>query len=362
MRRSPWLVGRDIAGTTEPQHRDDALIATWSARIDELLGSLLPHGRRVALVNFPNHRNAGDPALWLGARAALDRIGAEVVYRASWASYDPVSLRRALGDGTILLQAGGNFGDLYPGRQQATRERILSELADVPTVQLPQSVHFEDPTNLERMRRLCDRHADLTLMVRDRASLDLVEAHFDVPTQLCPDLSMALGPLATPRRPSVDVVWLARNDPERRDEQPPVPSDSASIRIVDWLDDLDHEPAAPLLDRVAAGVNRRLLARYEAGSPLSRRTGRLDAATYDRLARRWVVRGLHVLSEGRVVVTDRLHGHLLALLMGTPHVVLDNSIGKVGAYIATWTHSTTLTHPADDSERALLQAKALLVS
>lgn len=328
--------------------------------IDGVLSSLVPREERVALVNFPNHRNAGDPAVWLGARASLDRIGARVVYRASWAAFDPQVLRRTLGSGTILIQGGGNFGDLYPGRQQATRERIFTELSDMRTVQLPQSIYFEDDANLDRIRRAVEAHRDLTILVRDRASLDRARVHFAVPSELCPDLSMALGPQAPPVAPSVDVLWLRRDDPERRAEALALPDDRTSVRVVDWLEDLENEPPWTPQDRVARAVNDRMLQRHRAGSSTSRRAWRLDAATYDRLARQWVARGLGVLAGGRVVITDRLHGHLLSLLMGIPHVVLDNRIGKVGAYLDTWTAAASLTHPAVDEAEAQAVARGLL--
>ena len=47
-------------------------------------------------------------------------------------------------------------------------------------------------------------------------------------------------------------------------------------------------------------------------------------------------RGLEILGRGRGVVTDRLHGHILSSLMGIPHVALDNSYGKLSAFMDTW--------------------------
>lgn len=41
---------------------------------------------------------------------------------------------------------------------------------------------------------------------------------------------------------------------------------------------------------------------------------------------------------GRLVVTDRLHAHVLAGLMGVPHIVVDNSYGKVAAIHGEYTH------------------------
>jgi len=50
-----------------------------------------------------------------------------------------------------------------------------------------------------------------------------------------------------------------------------------------------------------------------------------------------------VLSRGRVVVTDRLHGHILCTLLGIPHVLLDHGYGKVTNFYQTWTKRGALT-------------------
>jgi Exopolysaccharide biosynthesis protein len=43
------------------------------------------------------------------------------------------------------------------------------------------------------------------------------------------------------------------------------------------------------------------------------------------------------------VVTDRLHGHILACLMDKKHVVIDNSYGKNSTYMNQWTIESPLT-------------------
>lgn len=46
--------------------------------------------------------------------------------------------------------------------------------------------------------------------------------------------------------------------------------------------------------------------------------------------------GIALLERGKIVVSDRLHVHILCELARKPHYVLDNSYGKLGAYIDTW--------------------------
>jgi len=342
-------------------HRPDAeLVGRWSHLVDGVLHDLLPVGTRVALVNFPNHANAGDSAIWLGALTSLRRMQVHVVYRSSWATYEPVALRRALGDGVVLLQGGGNFGDLYPANQQATRERALADLADLRTIQLPQSLHFDDPANLERMRRLCESHSDFTLLVRERQSLAFAQEHFAVPVELCPDLAMALAPHDRVREPRVDVLHLARADKEAVARAVVPLGDGVSYERVDWLTDLDDEPAWPLSDRWRRRLNQALLTRSAKSPAFARNTWKDSAMTFEPLGRRWVARADEILARGRVVQTDRLHAHLLSLLQGIPHVIEDNATGKVRAYYDTWTHQCSLTTWADTPLEAVERARALV--
>ncbi len=87
---------------------------------------------------------------------------------------------------------------------------------------------------------------------------------------------------------------------------------------------------------------------------------RVLASTFEPLANEWVDRGASLLKQGRVVVTDRLHGHILALLLGVPHVLLDNSTGKVRSTYDTWTSSSPNVAFAESSEDALAAATRFL--
>jgi pyruvyl transferase EpsO len=89
---------------------------------------------------------------------------------------------------------------------------------------------------------------------------------------------------------------------------------------VDWLRD-----DATILIRL-----ERWLRAHQTGVRLRNRLRR-------RLASERLVRGCVMLSQGRLVVTDRLHAHILCLMMGIPHVLVDNNYGKVRSFVDTWT-------------------------
>lgn len=334
------------------------LVEGLRRQIDGTLAGLLSPGTAVAHVGYPNHWNAGDPAIWLGEQAALARLGCPVVYQCAWQDYDRALLERTIGDGPILIAGGGNLGDLWPNHQ-VFRERVIADFPTNPIIQLPQSLCFEHQENLVRFQRLCGNRPRLTLMLRDRASHELARGLFDTPALLTPDMAFSLGPQRPPDPADdgvVPVFWLSRTDKESASHQNLDPSPGCERR--DWL-----EPGAG--DQPYWQDARGLMEQVERARALLEDGSRSDAAlaglaaAYDALARVRVRRGLWMLARGRVVVTDRLHGHILSLCLDRPHVLLDNSNRKVSATYATWTHESPITFWARSPVEALTLARAL---
>ena len=277
-------------------------------------------GAPYALVDFPDHANVGDSAIWLGELAMLRRVtGCGPVYVSTWHDFDADAFRRACPNGTLFLHGGGNLGDIWPHHQRF-REHLLATVRDRPVVQLPQSIHFRDPARAGRFAALAAEHPDFTLYVRDARSHAFATARIACPVDLVPDSAIALG--AQPRGAAeVALLMLLRSDDERRDHGG---APAAPARVVDWLDD---DPGLP------------------AGTGVAAREAQAQAR---------VARGLRLLAQGEVIVTDRLHGHILADLLGIPHVVLDNDYGKIAAYAAAWPAATAVATAATMAEAHVL--------
>ncbi len=325
------------------------LIASLSRTIDKVLSPLLPAGEPCALLHFPSSANAGDNAIWLGETTYLRRAGARVVYACEVATYSRDRLAARLGQGTILLQGGGNLGDLWSAAERL-REDVIAAFPDRPIIQLPQTIHFRDAPNLARVRTIFNRHPNLTLLVRDRRSLEFARNEFTASSLLCPDMAFALGPLRRPGRPRRAIVCLLRTDQESVGLA--MNQELSALVRLDWRVD---RPLPGLLTRGIRAATR--LA--------SRQPRALEWAwptltgSYGLIARLRVARGVRMLSPAACVVTDRLHGHILSLLLGIPHVVLDNSYGKVRSFYETWTAQSDLVDWADSPAEAMHLATAL---
>jgi exopolysaccharide biosynthesis predicted pyruvyltransferase EpsI len=207
-------------------------------------------------------------------------------------------MRDVVGDGPLLL-GGGDFDDRYPQASDA-RERLLQRCTSRRVIGLPQSVSFEMRESLDRARRCCAAHPQLTLLVRERQSFDIVQRWFDVPAQLCPDIAFGLGPLAATGEPPRSVLRLGS---------------------AEWAVERDAARPADALQR-----------------------------------------GLDLLCSAQVVVTDRLHAHVLATLLGRPHVILDNRSRTMRSTFDTWTSACGLAHWADTADAAAQIADRVLAA
>lgn len=87
---------------------------------------------------------------------------------------------------------------------------------------------------------------------------------------------------------------------------------------------------------------------------------RLQTRLFQSLANARIERGVQLLSQGRIVVTDRLHAHIISLVLGIPHVVVDNSYGKLSRFISCWTGSSKLVTVVDSLDDAAIAARRLL--
>lgn len=83
------------------------------------------------------------------------------------------------------------------------------------------------------------------------------------------------------------------------------------------------------------------------------RLGALNAAADIRFKR-----GVTQLSRAQSIVTDRLHVHIVSLLMNKPHAVLDNSYGKIGRFMSAFSGSTDLSYRASSFDDAMSWALA----
>ncbi len=251
----------------------------------------------------------------------------------------------------ILLSGGGNLGDLYP-RHQELRERVLQYYTDNVVIQLPQSIFFINKGKKEKFRKICNKHKSFYMVVRDLASFDEAKQIHDGKNYLCPDMALCLGTLPRHKKPAYDIIGLLRSDKEKVVENISTVADFEIVKVFDWI-----KEKKTITMRMTTMVEK-----YQLFSDISYRFGVcIKQILYHELAKQRLRRGCKILSNGKVVITDRLHGHILCSLLEIPHVVLDNNYGKIKNFLKVWGTGGVSCRVADSLKDAIVEAKTLLV-
>jgi pyruvyl transferase EpsO len=321
---------------------NEAMISRLEGYIHQKLAHLI-EGSGVALLDYPQHSNVGDAAIWLGEINYLKKYHKlSPSYVSCRLSYDKSLLQSAHPEGPILLHGGGNFGDLWP-QHHAFRERVIEDWHDRPIVQMPQSIHFGTTSAVQKTAAIIAAHPNFTLLVRDELSLEFAVRHFDCEALLCPDMAFCLGPISV-AAPNTGLVALLRSDLEGvTDRQHSCLGD---LPIEDWLDENIHAVRLAKLVGGSLALVRNGFDQFRSGS-------------FQSAAKQRVERGLDQLSRGKVILTDRLHAHILAVLIGRPHVIMDNSYGKIGNFYRAFTREASQVRYTTSLEEAISLARSI---
>lgn len=227
-------------------------------------------------------------------------------------------------DDVIVFQGGGNFGDLYSGMQEL-RERVALEKPDNRIIILPQTIHFSSNEAMLRSAKVFAHHKDVHLCVRDENSYSIANK-FTNQVYLAPDMAHHLYPLVYNDAPNKKILLLRRSDNEQSTKDI---KDIGYDTITDWPELVGDRA---VFFRFFYLVMR---AFYRVG--LGRLGNRIFTKLWFKYTETLITDAVNLFAIHEYILTDRLHGHILACLMAKPNSVLDNSYGKNFGYYKAWT-------------------------
>lgn len=289
----------------------------------------LVRGRPFHYVDIPVHGNIGDLLIFQGTLAFFRRknlvpkvIAPAFAFRPGWIGREDA----------IVFHGGGNFGDLYAGSgSHALRERIAQEFPGNRILILPQTFHFSSSTDRHASATKFRTHPDLHICVRDESSRQMA-LEFSRHVYLVPDMAHHLYPVSARRGGGAGTLLLSRTDDEktaeatRMGERFPMKSD--------WPQVVGARERR--IDQFRRAMRR--AAKYGLGTFGSRVLGRAWAEYSATL----IADAVELFASSDHVVTDRLHGHILACLMNKSSTVVDNFYGKNFSYVNAWTAGSAL--------------------
>jgi len=295
-------------------------------RITELQSAisagLLPEikGYKVILLDVPYYSNIGDTLIWQGTHDFLRKHGVKCELTASKDSFKFPTMPK---DCVILLQGGGNFGDIWY-QHQLFREKVIVTYPDNKIIILPQTIYFREEETLVRDAEILSAHRNLLIVARDRRSFEILKKHYSTNRlMLLPDMAFCIDfskfriPKATDNR----NLFFERQDVEI--------SPSYDYGRIVPADAERHE--WPLIEHPDESWRTRWMERVR------RRIPRFYDLYWDGVMRKYYVKvGIQFISKYHTVFTTRLHGAILSFLLGKNVVLFDNAYGKNRTFFESW--------------------------
>ena len=258
----------------------------------------------------PYHGNLGDHAIVLSEKQFLEDKRKKYLELSTRYTDGNEKLLSAVvpKDTTIIIPGGGFLGSLWPHEELRVR-KIIESFPNNKIVIFPQTVTFfdkseEDKAFFEESKRVYMLNKKLRLFVRDERSYEFVkETMPEVKVSLSPDIVTLLNTDEINRRNRSGVLLCLRSDLEKD------LSDEAQERIRKCVLDKYPDEKISYTDTVVD---------YMVGTSTRREE---------------VYKKLRQFGKSKLVITDRLHGMIMAAITDTPCIAFSNSNGKVrGVY------------------------------
>jgi exopolysaccharide biosynthesis predicted pyruvyltransferase EpsI len=306
---------------------DAAILASQAHDVLSCLDEHIPQDRPVAILLFPFDDNVGNHMMWLAITDYLERRGIRTAYVAHEWGFDIGDLVNAIGNGTILFIGGVTISRLWPEHADVKRQ-VAEACPHNRLISLPSTMLFLDDDDRRQASTIFGDHRDVVIMARDPVSeasaREVFASHVSIVTVHDSTFILPLQPRVKSAARH-DIIWLAREDHESAGFTPP-----ENIKVFDWP--VVHRKAlVSLVARIGSKLGRSVPMLHALTNPI------VDAA-FRAISRRVISNGNRVLDEGKVLVTDRLHPHVLCILRDQPCVLLPDRFGKNRA---VWDYSSS---------------------
>ncbi|MBO0203749.1 polysaccharide pyruvyl transferase family protein [Vibrio alginolyticus] len=289
---------------------------------------LIEDKSNVVYLEYPCYLNVGDLLIYHGAEVLLKENSINPRYRCNYEEYSLDKLRTKIDENTtIIFQGGGNFGDLYTGKQ-SMREDVVRNFPKNRIIIFPQTIHFENEFNMNKSIDLFKSHNDVHICCRDSMS-EITFKRFTPYVYQFPDTAHKLiGQLDLSDRIESSLYFI-RNDKEKMSKEYNSKYLNGKEKYIDWKDVLQPQDyfIQLLLSRLSS-FNKHF------------QSDKLNVIIWRFwfwYSKKLINRCSRFFSKYDSIVTSRLHGHILTCLVGRRSKVIDNVYGKNSRYCRAWT-------------------------
>ena len=265
---------------------------------------------RIFIIGSPEHGNLGDHGIVIAMHKFLHDYFADYdVHEITGKSFYlmPEKAQHMISKNDLIIVPGGGFmGSLWMTSENMLRN-ILASFPANPVVIFPQSVFFEDnrhgETEYNASKAAYENHPDLTIMLREKKSYELMKKLFPAikKIHLMPDIASYLD-LTAPLAERQYISLCLRDDKESivSPEQKQVLTDLCRSQGYNFKEITTHLGRTEIIPDTRENLFYAMIDDFK---------------------------------TSRLVITDRLHGMLFAAVTSTPCIAMDNLSKKVsGVY------------------------------
>ena len=264
--------------------------------------------RRAILIGSPVHCNIGDHLIAVECLKYVSRLGFDQVIEVPEFVYELFpSFLKIRSDDLVFINGGGWMGEDY--EDELVIEDIIRRFPENHIIILPQTIHVSEDNAacIRRMSRALNRSDRIIVTLRESNSYRIAKELLNVPEQrlfLLPDMGLLRKPGRKEGAGLNAAIFSVRDDVEKTDDDG--------------------------IDRMRDYFNQRAVRVSDSSTVIH--TKYISFKGRERV----IEEKIDEFSRADVVVTDRLHTMILALIAGSKCIAFDNATHKVSGVARQW--------------------------
>lgn len=272
-------------------------------------------------LDLPYYTNIGDTLIWKGTEDFLKTIKYKCLYKTSIENYIKPKISS---ETVILLQGGGNFGDLWR-RHTDFCLQIIKDFPDNKIIVMPQTIYYSDMETLKSDAMIMSKHSNFHICARDKVTYKLLEDNFNITSiQFVPDMAFCISQNFLDRHKKNEkekVLFFNRKDKEHADyDYTSLMNSDKNLEEHEWPS-MERNSFSYNILRALQKINR-LLGNQRIINYL------IDMYCINIFMPQLLRVGINFISTYKKVYSTRLHGAILSYLLQKELVFFDNSYGK----------------------------------
>lgn len=282
------------------------------------------------LWEVPYYTNIGDILIWEGELCFLRNSGYKCL---EMASKDTCMFPKLSPQTVILLQGGGNFGDLWRDIHEF-RLKVIENYPENRIIIFPQSVFYENKSLMAEDASKMALHKNLIICARDHSSYKILKENFINSILLVPDMAFCIDLDYLKKwilKETGKTLYVSRLDKEIGGLLSQEKISKENIDVSDWP---TFEKPSLIVSFYSKLISlQQKIRKYKINQLIA---GVLNDLIYRRMRPLMVQLGVRFIGSYQTVYTTRLHAMILSILLQKKIYVIDNSYGKNSSFYDTW--------------------------